>query len=164
MKVKETVQMKVEEFEKDDDKNFHIDFIHSLANIRVRNYALEEMDWLTVKIKAGRIIPALATTTATIAAIQTIEMLKIIKKCEIKDMRNSFINLAVPSMMFSEPGAPVTTKLTKDLNVTLWDIWEYKDAEKNCTLLEIVEFFKGKFGLTCRDIFYGSIPLFISII
>lgn len=105
--------MKVEEFEKDDDKNFHIDFIHSLANIRVRNYALEEMDWLTVKIKAGRIIPALATTTATIAAIQTIEMLKIIKKCEIKDMRNSFINLAVPSMMFSEPGAPVTTKLTK---------------------------------------------------
>lgn len=40
-----------------------------MANIRASNYNLDEMDWLTVKIKAGRIVPALATTTAAIAGL-----------------------------------------------------------------------------------------------
>ena len=62
-------QLTVEEFEKDNDENFHIDFIHALANVRAANYKLDEMDWITVKIKAGKIVPALATTTAAIAAL-----------------------------------------------------------------------------------------------
>jgi hypothetical protein len=61
--------MKAEEFEKDNDSNYHIDFIYSLANCRAINYKLDPMDWLTVKIKAGRIVPALATTTAAIAGL-----------------------------------------------------------------------------------------------
>ena len=61
--------MQVEEFEKDNDSNFHVDLIHALANVRASNYKLDEMDWITVKIKAGRIVPALATTTAAIAAL-----------------------------------------------------------------------------------------------
>ena len=43
--------------------------IYSMANIRSSNYKLELMDWLTVKIKAGRRIPALATTTDIIAGL-----------------------------------------------------------------------------------------------
>jgi len=58
-----------EEFEKDNDQNQHIDFIWAMANIRASNYKLQPMDWMTVKIKAGRIIPALATTTAAIAGL-----------------------------------------------------------------------------------------------
>ena len=72
--------LNVEEFEKDDDKNFHIDFIYSAANVRALNYQLEEMDWITVKLKAGRIVPALATTTAAIAGLQTIELIKLLKR------------------------------------------------------------------------------------
>lgn len=30
--------LNVEEFEKDNDSNFHIDFIYSMANIRASNY------------------------------------------------------------------------------------------------------------------------------
>jgi len=40
------------------------------------------MDWITVKLKAGKILPAMATTTASIAALETIEMCKILLKCE----------------------------------------------------------------------------------
>jgi maleate cis-trans isomerase len=70
--------MQVQEFEKDDDKNFHVDFIHSCANVRSLNYGLQPMDWITVKIKAGRIIPALATTTSVIAGLQTLELVKLL--------------------------------------------------------------------------------------
>lgn len=51
------------------DTNFHIDFMYSLGNLRACNYQLTPMDWLTVKLKAGRIIPALATTTAVVAGL-----------------------------------------------------------------------------------------------
>ena len=43
------------EFEKDDDDNSHIDFISSSANLRAENYSLQNMDWLTVKLKAGKV-------------------------------------------------------------------------------------------------------------
>lgn len=52
------------EFEKDDDTNFHMDFISSLANLRARNYQIPEVEKLQAKLIAGRIIPAIATTTA----------------------------------------------------------------------------------------------------
>lgn len=99
-------ELNIEEFEKDVDENFHIDFIYSMANIRAANYGLQEMDWITTKIKAGRIVPALATTTAAIAGLQTIEMLKFLKGLPIEDHRNAFMNLAVPSLMLGEPGPP----------------------------------------------------------
>lgn len=94
-----------EEFEKDDDANGHIDFIYALANCRAHNYGLAEMDWIQVKLKAGRIIPALATTTACIAGLQTIELVKVLKKETLANMKNVFINLAVPLVQFAEPGA-----------------------------------------------------------
>ena len=38
----------VNDFEKDHDLNFHIDFIQSFANLRARNYAIDEVDFLQV--------------------------------------------------------------------------------------------------------------------
>jgi|LauGreDrversion4_2_1035121.scaffolds.fasta_scaffold621831_2 hypothetical protein len=99
MRAEETKALTVEEFEKDNDENFHVDFIHAFANVRAENYKLDAMDWITVKIKAGKIVPALATTTAAIAGLQTIELLKYLKDCKLTEHRNSFLNLAVPSLM-----------------------------------------------------------------
>lgn len=54
------------DFEKDDDSNFHIDFMSSAANMRGWNYNIKEASRFKVKMIAGRITPALATTTAMI--------------------------------------------------------------------------------------------------
>ena len=135
-----------------------------MANVRAANYKLDEMDWITVKIKAGRIVPALATTTAAIAALQTIELIKYLKDVKLVEYRNSFLNLAVPSLMMSEPGPAAKTVIgsgdTK-LEVTLWDRWEYEASSYKVTLLELVDYLEEIYHLSVRDIFYGSIPLYM---
>ena len=149
-----------EEFEKDNDENFHIDIIYSMANCRSGNYKLEPMDWITVKLKAGRIIPALATTTACIAGLQTIELVKILKKCKLEDMKNAFMSLAVPILQLSEPGAPIKTKLTDKLEVTVWDRWEI-NISRNETLKHLFEAIEKKYELKPRDVIQGSENIYI---
>lgn len=70
--------MRAVEFEKDDDTNFHIDFIASVANLRARNYKIPEVDRFKVKMIAGKIIPAIATTTSMVVGAVGIELLKLI--------------------------------------------------------------------------------------
>jgi len=66
------------DFEKDDDSNFHIDFIHASANLRARNYKIEESDHQKTKMIAGKIIPAIATTTAMITGAVSAEIFKFV--------------------------------------------------------------------------------------
>ena len=49
-----TLKMKPEEFEKDHDDNFHMDFITAASNLRARNYGIAEVDKLKAKLIAGK--------------------------------------------------------------------------------------------------------------
>lgn len=42
----EDLVLKPEEFEKDEDSNYHIDFMCAMGNCRAENYKLGKMDWL----------------------------------------------------------------------------------------------------------------------
>jgi hypothetical protein len=53
-------------FEKDDSSNYHIEFMGGVSNLRARNYRIDEVDNFRVKLIAGKIIPAIATTTAMV--------------------------------------------------------------------------------------------------
>ena len=148
------------EFEKDNDSNFQIDIIYAMSALRCRNYKLEIMDWMTVKIKAGRIIPALATTTSSIAALQTIELVKIAKNLPIEEYRNSFLNLAIPLLQSSEPGACHKIQIREGLTTTLWDRWEVTLSGGNCTIKNLFAKLKEKYLLFPRDIFKGKKPIY----
>ena len=108
-------------FEKDVDTNGHIDFITAMCNLRVRNYKLEEMEWIQVKLKAGRIVPALATTTAAVSGLQCLEAIKVIKDLDLEEYRNAFMNLAIPVLTLSEPGPVLNHDIHQDLKVNVWD-------------------------------------------
>src|ERR1700733_14786966 len=122
-----------------------------MSNCRASNYKLDPMDWITVKLKAGRIVPALATTTAAIAGLQTLELIKLMKGCKKSDHRNIFLNLAVPIMQASEPGDLIKTKLTDKIEVTLWDRWDVM-LGKHIKLNEVIKYAEDTYeGLEVRD-------------
>jgi ubiquitin-activating enzyme E1 len=159
---KNTSLCTAEEFEKDDDTNFHIDFIHALANCRSLNYKLDPMDWMTVKIKAGRIIPALPTTTACSAGLQSLELVKLLAKAKVDQMKNAFFNLAIPILAPSEPGPPPKSKLTPELSVTIWDRWEVKFEEgKEITLKKVFDDLQSRYKILPRDALYNSALVFM---
>ena len=133
----------VEEYEKDDDTNFHTDFIASAGNLRAIGYKLKPMDWLEVKLKAGRIVPALATTTACCAGLQSLELIKVMALDNVEKFRSTFLNLSIPMVQASEPGAPTKVDLTPDLEVdSCWERWDI-DKGENVTLREVIAEMRG---------------------
>lgn len=106
------------EFEKDDDTNFHIDFITASSNLRAKIYGIETVDKFKTKGIAGKIIPAIVTTTSAVSGIACVELLKIIAGSTKNT--NSFINLAIPFFTFSEPINVKKYKVGK-YEFSLWD-------------------------------------------
>ena len=63
-----------ENLEKDYDTNGHIDIIHACSNLRDKNYKILECDLKKTKMIAGKIIPAITTTTSTITGIVSLQL------------------------------------------------------------------------------------------
>uniref|UniRef100_A0A4X2LNW3 E1 ubiquitin-activating enzyme n=1 Tax=Vombatus ursinus TaxID=29139 RepID=A0A4X2LNW3_VOMUR len=94
-------------FEKDDDSNFHMDFIVAASNLRAENYGIPPADRSKSKRIVGAIIPAIATTTAVVAGLVGLELYKIVMghRC-LSSYRHSYLQLAVPHLSRWIPKAP----------------------------------------------------------
>ncbi|XP_051131736.1 ubiquitin-activating enzyme E1 2-like isoform X1 [Andrographis paniculata] len=152
-------RMKPIQFEKDDDTNYHMDFIAGLANMRARNYSIPEVDKLKAKFIAGRIIPAIATSTALATGLVCLELYKVIDgDHKLEDYRNMFANLALPLFSMAEPMPPKVVK-HQNMSWTVWDRWVIKN---NPTLRELLQWLADK-GLNAYSISFGSCLLYNSM-
>lgn len=148
------------EFEKDDDTNHHIQFITACSNCRAENYSIELADRQKTKFIAGRIIPAIATTTGLVTGLVNLELYKVVDgKTDIEKYKNGFVNLALPFFGFSEPIASPKGKYNDKTYDKIWDRFDIKGDIK---LKDLLDHFESKEGLEITMLSYGVSLLYAS--
>jgi len=161
------------DFEKDDDSNFHIDFIDACSNLRARNYRLEECDRMKTKQIAGKIIPAIATTTAMITGSVTTEIIKFCQGWnDITKFKNCFLNLALPTTMYSEPDDVKKKMSTKDYDPVMmsgpttmipegWTCWDKVTVDVgSLTLQGLFDWILANKGVELSMVLCGDLAIY----
>lgn len=102
------VRLQPTAFEKDDDANGHVDFLTTATNLRSKVYSIEPSSRFTVRLTAGRIVPAVATCTAAVTGLGMLELYKLLQGKPLSVLREHTFNMAVNSYegLGVEPDAP----------------------------------------------------------
>lgn len=130
--------------------------------MRSWNYDIKASPRHTVKVTAGRIIPALATTTAMVCGLVDIEFAKLVLGLQSQGsdkFLNSNINLAAGSGNFTtfapDPPVPILTglDLPQPVSFTSWDKIELSHKLNELSVEQLVSYLENTFGVTVNRIF-----------
>lgn len=151
-------------FDKDNDDNRHIAYITACSNIRASIYKIPNATFFEVKGIAGRIIPALATTTAATASLITLEMLKYVinKERSISDYKSYFINLATNLFIDGEPNPP-KKNMINNIEFNEWSQNKFS-YNSNIILKDLVQQLSNLFNIPITMIIFNRTILFSDVI
>ena len=139
------------EFNKDNDD--YINWINISSNLRALNYNINTVSVYETKGIAGKIIPAISTTTSSVSGLVMLEILKYLLNLKIDKYRSTFINLAEPLLIYSEPlNAPFIE--INNIKINSWEKFNYKI--NNNKLIELKNYYEKIFNTTFTIISNGN--------
>uniref|UniRef100_A0A8C3NQ28 E1 ubiquitin-activating enzyme n=1 Tax=Cyanoderma ruficeps TaxID=181631 RepID=A0A8C3NQ28_9PASS len=148
-------------FEKDND--VHIDFITAASNLRAENYGISPANWLMSKRIAGRIVPAIITTTAAVAGLACLEVYKLVWGCQdLSCYRNSNISLS-PGC-----GVPVLAATPWQYGGREWSCWDRLEIQavgadgQAMTVQGVLDWLQRTHGWTVTMLLRGDSVLYDS--
>ncbi|KAM9361812.1 ubiquitin-like modifier-activating enzyme 1 [Symphorus nematophorus] len=157
------MQMYPIDFEKDDDSNFHMDYIVAASNLRAENYGIPAADRHQSKRIAGRIIPAIATTTAAVAGLMCLELYKLVQGHQkLSSYRTSYFILGVQYFVWAMPRQPETFEVAGK-KYTLWDdflVEGRRGGQQEMTLGDLVQYIKENYNLSICGLYYGPAVIY----
>ncbi|XP_074085432.1 ubiquitin-like modifier-activating enzyme 6 [Macrotis lagotis] len=159
---KNDLNMVVLSFEKDDDSNGHIDFITAASNLRAKMYNIEPADRLKTKRIAGKIIPAIATSTAAVSGLVALELIKVAGGLPFEAYRNCFLNLAIPIIVFTETAEVKKIEIRNGITFTIWDRWTIHGKE-DFTLSDFINAVREKYGIEPTMVVQGVKMLYVPV-
>lgn len=146
-----------QEFEKDDETNYHIDFITASSNMRALNYDIATASKHQTKGIAGKIIPAIATTTSLVAGLVALELYKVVQgHKKVNQYRSGFINLALPYFGFADPIESQVNKFQEKE----YSIWDHIEINQDMTLGEFINHFDKEYKTDICTLTYGALMLY----
>ncbi|XP_023375342.1 ubiquitin-like modifier-activating enzyme 7, partial [Otolemur garnettii] len=147
-------------FEKDNDSNFHMDFVTAAASLRSQNYGLSSVNRAQCKRIVGQIIPAIATTTTAVAGLVCLELYKVVDKPRpLGAFRHSYLHLAGNYFSRSVPLAPATHTF-HHLKWTCWDRLKVPAGQPERTLESLLGHLQEEHGLRVRMLLHGPALLY----
>lgn len=140
----------ITKFDKEND--LCIEWIMLASNLRALNYNIPLSDFNTTKGIAGKIIPAIPTTTSVVAGLTIIELIKYLYgSCDI-NYKSNFINLSIPMIICSEPiKAPLISICDVKIN-----IWKKLNYTKNSMLAEFKKYYEEMFNININIIMFND--------
>ncbi|KAM6414068.1 ubiquitin-like modifier-activating enzyme 7 [Rhynochetos jubatus] len=148
-------------FEK--DNNIHVDFMTAASNLRAENYGIPPADWLTSKRIAGRIVPAIITTTAAVAGLACLEVYKLVWGCQDRSCyRNSNLCLSDCLLLRVQPLPPPTYRY-RGREWNCWDRLEMRAVGadgQEMTVQEVLDWLQRTHGWAVTMLLRGYTVLY----
>uniref|UniRef100_A0A2K5JAH0 Ubiquitin-like modifier-activating enzyme 7 n=1 Tax=Colobus angolensis palliatus TaxID=336983 RepID=A0A2K5JAH0_COLAP len=147
-------------FEKDDDSNFHVDFVAAAASLRCQNYGIPPVNRAQSKRIVGQIIPAIATSTAAVAGLLGLELYKVVGGPRPRSaFRHSYLHLAENYLIRYMPFAPAIQTF-HHLKWTCWDRLKVPAGQPERTLELLLAYLQEQHGLRVRMLLHGPAVLY----
>jgi ubiquitin-activating enzyme E1 len=160
------------DFEKDDESNGHVSFVTAASNLRAMAYGIPAADAMETRRVAGRIVPAMITTTGLVSALSCLELIKMLKGLPLTMHRNAFVNLALPFFAFTVPLPAEQVLCVDGRTYTMWDRIIVRGSSKSPAETMTLEQFIGKVkkaaglgeNMEVSNISYGPYMIFASFL